>query len=69
MAVGNPASFVLKPQREGGGNNLYGPEVAQAMARMSPSELESYILMERIFPHETPAVRPSAAFVWQKSVM
>ena len=23
-AIANPASYVLKPQREGGGNNLYG---------------------------------------------
>ncbi|KAG3105765.1 Glutathione synthetase [Phytophthora idaei] len=56
MAIANPRSFVLKPQREGGGNNLYGDEVASAIQKMSPAELESYILMERIFPKENPAV-------------
>ncbi|TMW58528.1 hypothetical protein Poli38472_010087 [Pythium oligandrum] len=56
MAIENAKSYVLKPQREGGGNNLYGAEVAEAMKTMSPQELESYILMERIFPNENPAI-------------
>eukprot|EP00644_Phytophthora_capsici_P008566 jgi/Phyca11/111679/e_gw1.20.35.1 len=56
MAITNPRSYVLKPQREGGGNNLYGDEVAAAIQTMSPTELESYILMERIFPKENSAV-------------
>ncbi|KAI9913599.1 hypothetical protein PsorP6_005861 [Peronosclerospora sorghi] len=56
MAIANPRSYVLKPQREGGGNNLYGDKVALAFQKMSPAELESYILMERIFPKENPAV-------------
>uniref|UniRef100_A0AAV1VD27 Glutathione synthetase n=1 Tax=Peronospora matthiolae TaxID=2874970 RepID=A0AAV1VD27_9STRA len=56
MAIANPHAYVLKPQREGGGNNLYGDEVASAIQSMSPAELESYILMERIFPNENPAI-------------
>ncbi|DAZ93723.1 TPA: hypothetical protein N0F65_009649 [Lagenidium giganteum] len=56
MALANPRAYVLKPQREGGGNNLYGDEVANAIKRMSPTELESYIMMARIFPKENPAV-------------
>lgn len=28
MALKNPVKFVLKPQREGGGNNVYGEEVS-----------------------------------------
>ncbi|TDH70499.1 hypothetical protein CCR75_000366 [Bremia lactucae] len=56
MAMDNPRSYVLKPQREGGGNNLYGDEVAVALQTMSSAELESYILMERIFPKENAAV-------------
>lgn len=56
MAIANPKAFVVKPQREGGGNNLYGDEVAHAMQTFSPTELESYILMARIFPKENPAV-------------
>lgn len=27
MAIRNPEDFVLKPQREGGGNNIYGPDI------------------------------------------
>lgn len=56
MALANPHGYVLKPQREGGGNNLYGDEIATAMKEMSLAELESYILMERIFPKENAAV-------------
>lgn len=56
MALANPTAYVIKPQREGGGNNLYGADVARAIETFSPSELESYILMARIFPKENPAV-------------
>jgi glutathione synthase len=28
MALLNPEKFVLKPQREGGGNNVYGKEAS-----------------------------------------
>lgn len=56
MAIQHAHGYVLKPQREGGGNNFYGAHVAHAMETMTPTELESYILMERIFPKEQPAV-------------
>ncbi|KAF0718940.1 Aste57867_1374 [Aphanomyces stellatus] len=52
----NPQGYVLKPQREGGGNNLYGDEVADAIKTWTPAELEAYILMDRIWPQEQPAV-------------
>ena len=29
MAIEDPDAFVLKPQREGGGNNLYGADLKQ----------------------------------------
>lgn len=29
MAMENPDRFVLKPQREGGGNNMYGDEIKE----------------------------------------
>jgi len=51
-AIANPQNYVVKPQREGGGNNLYGDKVKQALTSFSKSELASYILMERIFPNE-----------------
>jgi glutathione synthase len=30
-ALQQPERFVLKPQREGGGNNLYGPELVETL--------------------------------------
>ncbi|KAM3961425.1 glutathione synthetase isoform 2-T2 [Aphomia sociella] len=51
MAIADAERFVLKPQREGGGNNLYGDEVRDALLRMRHSrERSAYILMERILP-------------------
>lgn len=46
----NGLNFVMKPQREGGGNNFYGPDVASALRTMSLDEQAAYILMERILP-------------------
>ncbi|KAK9815717.1 hypothetical protein WJX72_008516 [[Myrmecia] bisecta] len=44
----HPELFVLKPQREGGGNNLYGP---QLLAKLDERRgLAAYILMQRIRP-------------------
>lgn len=43
--------FVLKPQREGGGNNIYGTDVRDAMLNLKDSrERTAWILMERIIP-------------------
>ena len=33
---------MLKPQREGGGNNLYGEEMATALSEMPAAERASY---------------------------
>ncbi|KAL4235283.1 hypothetical protein ACF0H5_006921 [Mactra antiquata] len=51
MAMLNPEKFVLKPQREGGGNNFYGEDVRTTLQKIKDSdERNAYILMERIFP-------------------
>ncbi|RZC33262.1 glutathione synthetase-like [Asbolus verrucosus] len=51
MAIDDPERFVLKPQREGGGNNVYGLEVRDAVKKMKDSaERTAWILMERIHP-------------------
>ena len=52
----NPDHYVLKPQREGGGNNLYGDELISALDTLSPAELESYILMTCIQPTPHPSI-------------
>ncbi|XP_048528893.1 glutathione synthetase, chloroplastic isoform X2 [Triticum urartu] len=52
-AIENPDLFVLKPQREGGGNNIYGFDVREALIRLKKEggdALSAYILMQRIFP-------------------
>lgn len=69
-ALSHPEHYVVKPQREGGGNNLFGADVAAALqcvqsspgqqhqqnASMTQEELAGYILMERVFPRAEPAV-------------
>ena len=57
LGLGNPGGYVLKPQREGGGNNLYGDELTAALRTYDPDaspgepgDLSAYILMQRIFP-------------------
>merc|ERR1712151_434359 len=55
MACDAPERYVLKPQREGGGNNLFDGELREALLKMSPAERASYILMERIVAPTHPA--------------
>ncbi|XP_058077865.1 glutathione synthetase, chloroplastic isoform X2 [Magnolia sinica] len=52
-AMERPELFVLKPQREGGGNNIYGDSVRETLVRLQKEGsdgLAAYILMQRIFP-------------------
>lgn len=44
----DPDAYVLKPQREGGGNNLYGQQAAEVITKRQG--LAAYILMQRIRP-------------------
>lgn len=55
-AIANPSRYVLKPQREGGGNNLYGPALSRALSELPDTELQAYVLMQRIFPPKLPNV-------------
>uniref|UniRef100_A0A8W7P0M2 Glutathione synthetase n=1 Tax=Anopheles coluzzii TaxID=1518534 RepID=A0A8W7P0M2_ANOCL len=50
LALADPERYVLKPQREGGGNNVYGADIPAALQAMSSAERSAWILMERIFP-------------------
>ena len=47
-AIQHPDRYVLKPQREGGGNNFYGEEMAARLqeARAAGGGLGAYILMQ-----------------------
>ncbi|GLT78971.1 hypothetical protein SLA2020_504860 [Shorea laevis] len=52
-AIEQPEFFVMKPQREGGGNNMYGDDVRETLLRLQKEGSEedaAYILMQRIFP-------------------
>lgn len=50
MVLENPEGFVMKPQREGGGNNIYGADIPPVLTKMTETERSAYILMERISP-------------------
>lgn len=49
-ALRDPHGFVLKPQREGGGNNLYDDDLVHALKTMSYEERGAFILMQKILP-------------------
>ena len=47
-AIANPDAYVLKPQREGGGNNHWGDELVKTLKEATVDERAAYILMARI---------------------
>ncbi|KAJ8672684.1 hypothetical protein QAD02_003944 [Eretmocerus hayati] len=49
-ALQNPEKYVLKPQREGGGNNIYGNEIKMKLEAMDRTDRSAYILMDKIHP-------------------
>ncbi|XP_064467423.1 glutathione synthetase-like [Ornithodoros turicata] len=50
-AIEKPNGYVLKPQREGGGNNIYGEDVkTMLLALRNKKEREGFILMDLITP-------------------
>ncbi|KAF5740587.1 hypothetical protein HS088_TW11G00661 [Tripterygium wilfordii] len=56
-AIEEPGLFVMKPQREGGGNNIYGDDIRETLLRLQKEGTEedaAYILMQRIFPIVSP---------------
>ncbi|GAU11551.1 hypothetical protein TSUD_345420 [Trifolium subterraneum] len=58
-AIERPELFVMKPQREGGGNNIYGDAVRDSLIKLQKlgsQEDAAYILMQRIFPSASAAV-------------
>lgn len=47
-ALRQPENWVLKPHREGGGNNFFGEEMVAQLKSMTQAEAAAYILMEKI---------------------
>ncbi|XP_037629295.1 glutathione synthetase-like [Sebastes umbrosus] len=57
MALANPAEFVLKPQREGGGNNYFGEDIVGVLQEVkSDQRRAAYIQMDRIHPRINPNI-------------
>ncbi|KAI8335375.1 glutathione synthetase [Chlamydoabsidia padenii] len=48
MALKDAERYVLKPQREGGGNNVYGDDIISVLKTLSEKERNAYILMDLI---------------------
>jgi glutathione synthetase len=59
-AIENPDQYVLKPSREGGGNNLWGQDISKFLRAhgCGSQQLRSYVLMKRFFPesHVSPGL-------------
>ncbi|XP_023333170.1 glutathione synthetase isoform X2 [Eurytemora carolleeae] len=70
-AIETPEKFVLKPQREGGGNNVYGADIKPFLEKIADSdERSAYILMDMIEPPITTnyMVRPGEAPLLAKCI-
>lgn len=52
LALKEPHKYVLKPQREGGGNNIYKEDIPKFLSSLPESQWGAYILMELIHPKE-----------------
>jgi len=50
LALEQPENFVLKPQREGGGNNIYKHDIPKFLKSIDEKDWAGYILMELIHP-------------------
>lgn len=50
IALNSPEKYVLKPQREGGGNNIYRSKIPDFLRSIPESHWGVYILMELIEP-------------------
>ena len=48
VALANPGDWVLKPHREGGGNNFFNDRLVEQLKAMTEKEAAAYILMEKI---------------------
>ncbi|CAG8588857.1 10085_t:CDS:2 [Ambispora leptoticha] len=50
LALKHPEQYVMKPQREGGGNNVYSTDIPKFISELSLSKRSTYILMDLIQP-------------------
>lgn len=52
-AISNPDRYVLKPNREGGGNNIWGQNIANKLKEFTESDRAEHILMQKLKPMVT----------------
>ncbi|KAI8988085.1 glutathione synthase [Mycotypha africana] len=48
LALADPEGYVMKPQREGGGHNVYGQDILDTLQKLTAEERSAYILMDII---------------------
>lgn len=48
LALSKPDDLVMKPQREGGGHNIYGQDILAELKKLTAEERNAYILMDLI---------------------
>uniref|UniRef100_A0A183C365 Glutathione synthetase n=1 Tax=Globodera pallida TaxID=36090 RepID=A0A183C365_GLOPA len=60
-AIAHPERYVLKPNKEGGGKNFWGQDIADKLKTFTQTERAAHILMERLNPLSTKnfLVRPN----------
>lgn len=66
MGISEPQRFVLKPQREGGCNNLYGTDIKNYLESVKTEQARvAWILMDRLYPpvHRNYVVKPASSVV------
>ena len=68
-AIAQPEQFVLKPQREGGGFNLYDEDIRQCLLNLPSDDEKAYILMERLYPPISPGWGMRNGKIWQGEVV
>ncbi|CBZ54188.1 hypothetical protein NCLIV_046200 [Neospora caninum Liverpool] len=56
LSEDGPKQFLLKPQREGGGNNVHGDEMQRLLRRGLQDELRHFVLMRKMQPPSVPVL-------------
>ncbi|KYF43325.1 eukaryotic glutathione synthase, atp binding domain-containing protein [Toxoplasma gondii ARI] len=56
LSLRGSRDFLLKPQREGGGNNLHGEEMQQLLRSGSEENLRHFVLMKKMQPPSVTAI-------------
>eukprot|EP00916_Digyalum_oweni_P012819 GHVL01021144.1.p1 GENE.GHVL01021144.1~~GHVL01021144.1.p1 ORF type:complete len:279 (+),score=58.32 GHVL01021144.1:582-1418(+) len=55
-AIQNPEKWIMKPEREGGGNNIFGEKMKYILINSKNEDLKKYILMKKIISNTYPCM-------------